>query len=299
MVEGGLSSTGSFKRTRHSVATWSDSVDASTIRVAEIQKLPGPKLKRSPTNGSAIRANYRLDFSASDGTTFCCDFTPEIRALTQDSANDQSDPSVFRRRSCQQSPSAAAAAATFVATSRIDRSSPVVNPDRAASRGLASRRASNVVPWAMGITRSVARRAESSLSATPWVARLLSSAGVTSTMPIREVAKPLSISRRSDLPRPTSFSLNQTVAPRDVSRSHSSFAAPLRSSQAWHRKRSRRSGWLRAYASAFWARGSIVRHSTVVYITDAPPRRRRDLPPLDDARPYDATPTDGYLGGGL
>ena len=31
-------------------------------------------------------------------------------------------------------------------------------------------------------------------------------------MPTRDVASPLSISRRSDLPRPTSFSLNQTVA---------------------------------------------------------------------------------------
>lgn len=51
-----------------------------------------------------------------------------------------------RRRSSQQSPSVAAAAATFVATSPIDRLSPVVNPDRAASRGLTSRRASNVVP---------------------------------------------------------------------------------------------------------------------------------------------------------
>lgn len=51
-----------------------------------------------------------------------------------------------RRRSSQQSPSAAAAAATFVAASPIDRLSPVVNPDRAASRGLTSRRASNVVP---------------------------------------------------------------------------------------------------------------------------------------------------------
>jgi hypothetical protein len=79
---------------------------------------------------------------------------------------------------------------------------PVLRPDRAASRGLTSRRASKVVPWAMGMTRSVASSAESSLSAILSAARLLRSAGVTSTMPIREFANPLSISRSNDLPRP-------------------------------------------------------------------------------------------------
>jgi hypothetical protein len=59
----------------------------------------------------------------------------------------------------QVSYSAAAAATTLVATSRIDES-PVVRPDGAASRGLMSRRASKVVPWATGMTRSVASSAE-------------------------------------------------------------------------------------------------------------------------------------------
>ena len=40
-------------------------------------------------------------------------------------------------------------------------------PDRAARRGLTSRRASKVVPWATGMTRSVASSANSSLSAIP------------------------------------------------------------------------------------------------------------------------------------
>jgi hypothetical protein len=66
-----------------------------------------------------------------------------------------------RRHSRQVSYSAAAAAATLVATSRIDES-PVLRPDRAASRGLTSRRASKVVSWATGMTRSVASSAESS-----------------------------------------------------------------------------------------------------------------------------------------
>lgn len=81
-----------------------------------------------------------------------------------------------RRRSRQVPSSAAAAAAILVATSRIDES-PVLRPDRAASRGPTSRRASKVVPWATGMTRSVASSAESSLSAIPSAARVLSSAG--------------------------------------------------------------------------------------------------------------------------
>ncbi len=138
--------------------------------------------------------------------------------------------------------SVAAAAATFWAASRIDSPSPMVRPDRPASRGLTSRRASNVVPWATGITRSVKSSAESSLSATPCASRLWSIAGVTSTIPIRDIARPLSISRRSDLPSPTSVSLNHTVAPLATSWSYRSFATPCRSSQAWQRKRSRWSG---------------------------------------------------------
>src|SRR5437879_9301359 len=149
------------------------------------------------------------------------------------------------------------------------------------------------------MTRSVASSADSSLSAIPSAARLLSSAAVTSTMPIREFANPLSIWRSNDLPRPTSFSLNQTAAPRYTSRSHNSLAAPFRSSQAWQRKRSRRSGCSRDCSSAWLARGSIVRHSAAVYETEPPPRSRRDFPPLDE-RPLDEPPPalqEGLVGG--
>ena len=67
-------------------------------------------------------------------------------------------------------------------------------------------------------------------------------AGVTRTIPTREFANPLSISRSSGVPRITSFSLNQTVTLRDSSRSCSSLAAPCLSSQAWQRKTSLRVG---------------------------------------------------------
>ena len=121
-------------------------------------------------------------------------------------------------------------------------SSAVLRPLREPSRGLTSRRASYVVPCTMGTSRSRARSAESSLSAMPSPWRRRSSAGVTSTIPTREFANPLSISRSNGVPRPTSFSLNQTETPRDSSRSCSSLAAPARSSHAWQRKTSRRSG---------------------------------------------------------
>ena len=129
------------------------------------------------------------------------------------------------------SPSAAAAAATFAATSARDESA-VLRPDREASRGLTSRRASKVVPWATGITRSVASRAESSFSAMPSCSMLLSRAGVTRTIPMRESRSLLSISRISRVPRGTSLSLNQTDAPLDSRLLHSSAALLSRSSQA-------------------------------------------------------------------
>jgi len=50
-----------------------------------------------------------------------------------------------------------------------------------------------------------------------------------------------------------SSSLNQTLAPFAFSWRWSSAALPWRSSQAWQRKRSRRSGWVRACSAAFWA----------------------------------------------
>ena len=98
--------------------------------------------------------------------------------------------------------------------------------------GLTSRRASKVVPCATGITRPLASNTESSFSAMPSDSMLLSSAGVTKTIPTREFLRPLSISRMSCLPRGTSFSLNQTVAPFDFSRSYRSDALASRSSQA-------------------------------------------------------------------
>lgn len=60
-----------------------------------------------------------------------------------------------------------ATSATFVAASPSDNCSPVVNPEREASIGLTSRNASNVVPCATGMTRLVASRTDSSLSAMP------------------------------------------------------------------------------------------------------------------------------------
>ena len=82
-----------------------------------------------------------------------------------------------------------------------------------AEQGLTSRRASYVVSCTIGTSRSPARSAESSLSAMPSPGRRRSSAGVTSTIPTREFAKPLSMARSNGTPRPTSFSLNQTVTP--------------------------------------------------------------------------------------
>jgi len=95
-------------------------------------------------------------------------------------------------------------------------------------QGLISRRASYVVSCTMGTSWSRARSADSSLSAMPSPCRRRSSAGVTSTIPIRDFARLLSISRSNGVPRATSFSLNQTRTPRDSSRSCSSLAAPGR-----------------------------------------------------------------------
>ena len=64
----------------------------------------------------------------------------------------------------------------------------------------------------------------------------VSSAGVTSTIPARDFARPLSIARSNGAPSMTSLSLNQTDTSLDSSRSCSSLAAPRRSSQAWQRK---------------------------------------------------------------
>ena len=125
--------------------------------------------------------------------------------------------------------------------------SAVLRPLREASRGLTSRRASYVVPCTMGTSWSRAKSADSSLSAILSPLRRVSSAGVTSTIPTRDFASPLSISRSNGVPRATSFSLNQTETPRDSSRSWRSLAAPCRSSHAWQRKR--REGQARTLAS--------------------------------------------------
>jgi hypothetical protein len=74
---------------------------------------------------------------------------------------------------------------------------------------------------------SRARSAESSLSAMPSPCRGRGSAGVTSTIPIRDFARPLSISRSNGVPRATSFSLNQTRTPRDSSRRAAPWRRPV------------------------------------------------------------------------
>src|SRR5215210_1817425 len=108
-------------------------------------------------------------------------------------------------------------------------------------------------------------------------------AGVTKTIPIRDFASPLSISRSNGVPRTTSFSLNQTETPRDSSRSCSSLATPCRSSHAWQRKTSRRSG-RDARFSTLSRNGVSVRTSLGVYATDEPGRDHLGLalpdPPL-------------------
>ncbi len=119
---------------------------------------------------------------------------------------------------------------------------------------------------------------------------LLSSAGVTSTIPTREFLSPLSISRINCLPRGTSFSLNQTDAPLDCRRLYNSEALPSRSSHAWHKKRSRRSGCSRDCSTALRARGSMERHSVGLYETDPPALVRRDLPPPEDLPPLEPAP---------
>src|SRR5258708_22202074 len=177
----------------------------------------------------------------------------------------------------------ATSSASLAATSAIG-SSAVLRPLREPSKGLTSRRASYVVSCTIGTSRSRASSAESSLSAMPSPRRRRSSAGVTSTIPTRDFASPLSISRSNGVPRATSFSLNQTEIPRDTSRSCSSLAAPCRSSQAWQRKTSRGSG-RGARFSMLSRTGVSVRTSAVVYTTDEPARDQRRLPPPPDPPP--------------
>src|SRR5262245_56843009 len=92
------------------------------------------------------------------------------------------------------------------------------------------------------------------------------------------------MARSNGTSRQTSFSLNQTLTPRDSSRSCSSFAAPSRSSHAWQRKTSRRSS--DACFSTFSRTGVSARTSALVYVTDEPGRdhlaltRLLDPPPL-------------------
>lgn len=95
------------------------------------------------------------------------------------------------------------------------------------------------------------------------------SAGVTSTTPTRDFTRPLSVSRSSDVPIVTSFSLNQTDTPPASSRSCSDFASPCRSSHAWHRKISRRSG-TPARLSAVCRTGASARTCVGVYSTEDP-----------------------------
>lgn len=118
--------------------------------------------------------------------------------------------------------------------------------------------------------------------------RRCNSDGVTSTIPTRDLASPLSISRSNVEPRRTSFSLNQTETPRDSSRSCSSLAAPFRSSHAWQRKTSRTLG-RDARFSTFSRTGVSDRTSAGVYTTDEPAgHAERELSAA--ARTADAAP---------
>lgn len=128
---------------------------------------------------------------------------------------------------------------------------------------------------------SRARSAQSSLSAMPSAGRRCSSAGVTSTIPTRDFAKPLSMARSNGVPRPTSFSLNQTETPSDSGRSWSSLAAPYRSSHACQRKTSRRSG-RDARSSTVSQIGASARTSVSEYTKDEPARDHHGLFLLPD-----------------
>src|SRR5438034_6577909 len=176
-------------------------------------------------------------------------------------------------------------------------SSAVFRPLREPSRGLTSRRASYVVSCTTGTSRSRARSADTSLSAIPSPCRRRSSAGVTSTIPTRDFASPLSISRSNGEPRTTSFSLNQTETPSDSSRSCSSLAGPLRSSHAWQRKTSRRSG-RSARFSTLSRTGVSARTSAGVYATAEPTRDHLGLPLLPDPPTLLRTPPRLLSNGG-
>jgi hypothetical protein len=148
--------------------------------------------------------------------------------------------------------------------------------------GLTSRRASYVVSCTMGTSWSRARSADSSLSEmlpSPW--RRRSSAGVTSTIPIFDFASPLSISRSNGVPSATSFSLNQTLTPSASRRSCSSLAVPCRSSHAWQRKTSRRSG-TSTRLSTLSRIGVSARTSAGVYTSDELAGDQRGLALLPD-----------------
>lgn len=164
----------------------------------------------------------------------------------------------------------ATSSAILAATSAI-LSSSVLRPLREASRGLTLRRASYVVSCTTGTSWSVAKRADSSLSAMLLLSALRrsSSAGVTNTIPTRDFARPLSISRSKFVPSGTSVSLNQTRTPSDTNSVCSSLAAPRRSAHAWQRKTSRRSGKA-ARCSATRRAGSSACTSAGVYATEEP-----------------------------
>ena len=89
----------------------------------------------------------------------------------------------------------------------------MVSPACDASIGLTAYNSSKVTPCVTGTTRLLLRSTASSFSAMPSFSILLSSAGVTRTMPMREFRRPLSISRVIIEPRGMSSSLNHTVAP--------------------------------------------------------------------------------------
>ena len=140
-------------------------------------------------------------------------------------------PNNFNSYTTQTVTSGATSSAILTANSDID-SSEVSSPLLEPSNGLMSRSSSYVVSCMIGTSKSRAKSAESSFSAMPAPSRRFRKAGVTSTIPTRDLASPLSISRSKGDPSRTSFSLNQTETPNSSNKSCNSLAAPFRSSQA-------------------------------------------------------------------
>ena len=108
--------------------------------------------------------------------------------------------------------------AILAARSAMD-SSIVLKPLREPRNGLTSRKSSNIVLCTIRTSQSRASKAESSFSAIPSPSIRLRNDGVSNTIPARDFANPLSISRSKEEHKGTSFSLTQIVTPFDSSKS--------------------------------------------------------------------------------